>query len=172
MELIQLKSNKKLNIKDLEKWRLGRLFKIIDLDIKQYCHGKVKHKIFWTNNYDNLEYIYYDAKEAYLNSIKKYHPDKNNGLDKNNTAKNINIAWRRIKKIFAQHGIINGEKTTIKIKRKHEKFILDIINLYTDKKYSMRKISKLFNIPNDTIKTILVENLIFVRGGFIKKCVG
>lgn len=171
MELIQLKDNQKLSCNGIERWPLSKLFEVINLNSKNYIMKKRGHS-FWEINHDNLEYIYYDAKKAYLNSVVKEHPDKNNNINKNdNNIKNINIAWQRIKKIFAQHGIINGRKDNAIIKFKHDKYKEIIIDLYKNKNYKVSDIEKLCGVHNILINSLLINNGIFIRHK-LKKCVG
>lgn len=159
MELVQYKNDWKLTYNGIERWPLSKLFKIINLDSKDYIMKKRGHS-FWEINHDNLEYIYYDAKKAYLDCVKKEHPDKNNSLNTN--IKEINVAWKRIKKIFAQHGIVDGIKTKIQFKRNHEEHIPEIISLYNNN-YTLKRIGKLFNIDEHQIPAILAENLVPIR---------
>lgn len=161
MELTQYKNNWKLTYKGIERWPLSKLFEIINLNTKDYIIKKRGHS-FWEINHDNLEYIYYDAKKAYLNCVKKEHPDKDGNSKENDNIKNINVAWRRIKKIFAQHGIINGVKTSPQFHKKCKEHIQEIINLYNNN-YTFKKIGKLIGINKEQVPIILAENLIPIR---------
>ena len=158
MELAQYKNDWKLTYKGIERWPLSKLFEIINLNAKDYIMKKKGHS-FWEINHDNLEYIYYDAKKAYLDCVKKEHPDKNSFSNKNTNIKEINVAWKRIKKIFAQHGIVNGVKTKPQFKRKWKEHTQEIINLY-NKNYTFEKIGKLFGISDRQVPSILAENLV------------
>lgn len=57
---------------------------------------------FWGQDRYDLEDIFKEAREKYLERIKEIHPDKN--ITQAKTATRIIAAWKQLEKLFKRHG--------------------------------------------------------------------
>lgn len=69
---------------------------------RRYRWGKMRMGLFWTRPEGELLSILEEARRLYRQSMKQLHPDK---FGSHEQATALNMAWCRIKKLYAKRGL-------------------------------------------------------------------
>ncbi len=163
---------------DIEKLSIQRLFEILGFDTSIYNSNGTRS--FWTANYGELEYIYYDARKKYIELVKQNHPESENGNHNNMVL--LNQVWGRIQYLFACKGVTNKQTDIVKQKQMSYKknirpgklledrnLIINIINCYKLGN-TVNDVADYLKVHHNTVSKILKQhNIKIKKGGFNNK---